>query len=87
MLISLYDIISWDVTDQREKLSWTFEALVSNSDYTPLNVTLLVNVVYIFMFTVLDVAKKEPSEPYRLVILSLIHVTVLTNKASLATPR
>ena len=87
MLIFLYDIISWDFTDQREKLSWTFEALVSNSDYTPLNVTLLVNVVYIFMFTVLDVAKKEPSEPYRLVILSLIHVTVLTNKASLATPR
>lgn len=87
MLIFLYDIISWDFTDQREKLSWTFEALVSNSDYTPLNVTLLVNVVYIFMFTVLGVAKKEPSEPYRLVILSLIHVTVLTNKASLATPR
>ena len=87
MLIFLYDIISWDFTDQREKLSWTFEALVSNSDYTPLNVTLLVNVVYIFMFTVLGVAKKEPSEPYRLVILSLIHVTVLTNKASLPTPR
>ena len=87
MLIFLYDIISWDVSDQREKLSWTFEALVSNSGYTPLNVTLPVNVVCIFMFTVLDVAKKEPSEPYRLVILSLIHVTVLTNKASLATPR
>ena len=87
MLISLYDIISWDVTDQREKLSWTFEALVSNSDYAPLNVTLPVNVVYIFMFTVLDVAKKEPSEPYHVVILSLIHVTVLTNKASLVTYR
>ena len=35
------------------------------------------------MFTVLNSGMKEPSETYLVVILSLIHVVVLTNKASL----